>query len=229
MWVCSLGCICAGYSRNNRLAPKKIVSIKEVNLEEAQAMGAPTGQQLKDLFGENDSLFAISFEPVLPEDCPKDGRNNFDIKPVSFLDRWPSAARNRGSQQCSISGLLWFKNGFWKSVLTNNHCYVVDHFEPRALQNMELLETRSEKSKKLWETLKEQADSMEAKAVEEIDTKNLFRPDAERKVKDPKILEDTNPFVFGCCFCRFFKSFVELQLDSQAVAWRGAKPPGRKI
>ncbi len=49
------------------------MSIEEVSPEKAIKLGAPSGEEFTDLFGqEGHPLYAIHFEQALPEDLPKE-------------------------------------------------------------------------------------------------------------------------------------------------------------
>ncbi|CAK9093208.1 AMSH-like ubiquitin thioesterase 2 (Deubiquitinating enzyme AMSH2) [Durusdinium trenchii] len=68
--------ICSGrkrYSSKNRLAPKRILKILEVDREEAVERGAPVGPDWDAIFGKDcEKVFAIYFEPVEKDDIPQD-------------------------------------------------------------------------------------------------------------------------------------------------------------
>ena len=69
-----------GYGKTWDIAPKRIISIEEVNPEKAMKLGAPSGQEFTDLFGDQgDPLYAIHFEQVLPEDLPKESPLQNDV------------------------------------------------------------------------------------------------------------------------------------------------------
>ena len=55
------------------LPPKRILELREVDREEAEGLGAPTGKAFDSLFGAScNALFAIHFEKILESDRPKD-------------------------------------------------------------------------------------------------------------------------------------------------------------
>eukprot|EP00438_Fugacium_kawagutii_P012710 Skav228200 [mRNA] locus=scaffold704:266537:278731:- [translate_table: standard] len=62
----------ARHTSQTRLPPKRIFEIREVDPKTAQSLGAPTGPAFDSLFGNAESLLAIHFEKVEPEEVPQD-------------------------------------------------------------------------------------------------------------------------------------------------------------
>ena len=64
-----------GRSATDRLPPRRIIEIREVDVPAAQALGAPSGKAFEDLFGPScKSILAIHFEQVQPHEVPENLR-----------------------------------------------------------------------------------------------------------------------------------------------------------
>ena len=60
-----------GRSATERLPPKRILEIREVDIPTAQALGAPSGKEFEEMFGSCESILAIHFEQVQPHEVPE--------------------------------------------------------------------------------------------------------------------------------------------------------------